>query len=51
MKVNVILHPEHHYSTWYGGSIVGSLSCFNEMCISKDDYDEYGPEIIHHMCL
>jgi len=36
--------------TWVGGSILGSLSLFKELCISMDDYDEYGPKIVHRKC-
>eukprot|EP01083_Nonionella_stella_P120793 362277_1 len=34
-------------SVWLGGSILASLSTFQEMWISKDEYDESGPGIIH----
>ncbi|KAN0050670.1 hypothetical protein ACTA71_003815 [Dictyostelium dimigraforme] len=35
------------YSSWIGGSILSSLSIFQEMWISKDEYYEYGPSIFH----
>jgi len=34
MKVEVIAPPERKYSTCIGGSILGSLSTFQNMCIS-----------------
>merc|ERR1712013_762144 len=32
------------------GSILSSLSTFQEMWISKDEYDESGPGIVHRKC-
>eukprot|EP01083_Nonionella_stella_P192391 711196_1 len=36
--------------SWIGGSIVSSLSTFNEMWITKDEYDELGVSIVHRKC-
>jgi len=33
--------------TWIGGSILASLSTFQQMWISKGEYDESGPSIVH----
>lgn len=35
------------YSVWIGGSILASLSTFQQMWISKQEYDEAGPSIVH----
>ncbi|MCO5547102.1 hypothetical protein L7F22_000544 [Adiantum nelumboides] len=45
MKVKVVAPPERKYSVWIGGSILASLSTFQQMWISKDEYDETGPSI------
>jgi len=50
MKVKVIAPPERKYSVWIGGSILASLSTFNNMWIEKNDYDESGPSIVHRKC-
>ncbi|XP_013393874.1 actin, cytoplasmic 2 [Lingula anatina] len=50
MKVRVIAPPERKYSVWIGGSILGSLSTFQQMWISKQEYDECGPSIVHRKC-
>ncbi|KAL4224602.1 actin [Mactra antiquata] len=50
MKVKVIAPPERKYSVWIGGSILGSLSSFGQMWISKQEYDERGPGIVHRKC-
>ena len=50
MKVKIIAPPERKYSVWIGGSILASLSTFQQMWISKQEYDESGPSIVHHKC-
>merc|ERR1719428_616526 len=40
MKIKVIAPPERKYSVWIGGSILSSLSTFQQMWISKGEYDE-----------
>jgi actin-related protein len=50
IKVKVIAPPERKYSVWIGGSILSSLSTFQQMWISKDEYDEAGPAIVHRKC-
>lgn len=48
--VQIIAPPERKYSVWIGGSILASLSTFQQMWISKDEYDEAGPSIVHRKC-
>jgi actin-related protein len=50
MKIKVVAHPERKYSVWIGGSILASLSTFQQMWISKAEYDESGPSIVHRKC-
>jgi len=50
MKIKIIAPPERKYSVWIGGSILASLSTFQEMWISKQEYDECGPGIVHRKC-
>merc|ERR1711879_898317 len=45
MKIKIIAPPERKYSVWIGGSILASLSTFQQMWISKEEYDESGPSI------
>lgn len=49
-KVKIIAPPERIYSVWIGGSILASLSTFLTMWISKQEYDESGPQIVHRKC-
>ncbi|GMI24378.1 hypothetical protein TrCOL_g4090 [Triparma columacea] len=50
MKIKVVAPPERKYSVWIGGSILASLSTFQQMWISKAEYDESGPQIVHRKC-
>jgi len=50
MKIKVVAPPERKYSVWIGGSILASLSTFQQMWISKSEYDESGPGIVHRKC-
>lgn len=45
MKIKIVAPPERKYSVWIGGSILASLSTFQQMWISKLEYDESGPSI------
>ena len=51
MKIKIIAPPERKYLTWIGRSILGSFSTFEKMWISKEEYDESGPAIVHHKCI
>ncbi|CAL4092943.1 unnamed protein product [Meganyctiphanes norvegica] len=50
IKIKIIAPPERKYSVWIGGSILASLSTFQEMWITKEEYDESGPGIVHRKC-
>jgi len=50
MKIKIVAPPERKYSVWIGGSILASLSTFQQMWISKAEYDESGPSIVHRKC-
>merc|ERR1712209_12622 len=50
IKIKIIAPPERKYSVWIGGSILASLSTFQQMWISKQEYDEFGPSIVHRKC-
>lgn len=50
MKIKIVAPPERKYSVWIGGSILASLSTFQQMWISKAEYDEAGPSIVHRKC-
>ncbi|KAL3763700.1 hypothetical protein ACHAWU_008022 [Discostella pseudostelligera] len=41
---------ERAICSWLGGSILGSLSTFQDMWISRKDYEEYGAAIVNRKC-
>jgi actin-related protein len=50
MKVKVIAPPERKFSVWIGASILSNLSTFQQMWISREEFDESGPGIVHRKC-
>jgi len=50
-KVSVTAMAERKVCSWVGGSILVSLNTFNQMWITKDEYDESGPSIVHRKCI
>ncbi|KAJ5075589.1 actin [Anaeramoeba ignava] len=49
--LKIITPPERKYSVWIGGSILSSLTTFQNRWISKEEYDEFGPTICHEKIL
>lgn len=50
VKVKMIAPTERKYSVWIGGSILASLSTFQQMWITKEEYNESGPGVVHRKC-
>lgn len=50
MKVRVIAPPERKYSVWIGGSILSSLSSFQQQWITREEYNDIGARIVHRKC-
>jgi actin-related protein len=50
MTIKIVAPPERKYSVWIGGSILSYLSTFQTMWITKQEYDESGPSIVHRKC-
>lgn len=51
MEPKIISKPERKNSIWMGGSMLASLPSFQSMWISKLQYNESGPSIVHKKCL
>jgi actin-related protein len=49
-KVRIVAGSYQNFAAWIGGSILASLSTFQYMWITKQDYDEFGPSIVHRIC-
>ena len=50
VRTHAIPTKESSISAWLGGSILGSLSSFHDVWISKAEYDERGSFIIDKKC-
>jgi len=50
MKIKVAAPPERKWSVWIGGSILASLSTFQQMWLTKMEYDDHGPGVVHSKC-
>jgi len=50
MKIKVVAPAERKFSVWIGGSILSSLSTFQSMWITKAEFEESGPAIVHRKC-
>jgi actin beta/gamma 1 len=40
-----VIKPVDKYSVWLGGSMLASLSTFQQYWIQKQEYDEVGPSV------
>eukprot|EP00658_Telonema_sp_P-2_P014414 TRINITY_DN1547_c0_g1_i1.p1 TRINITY_DN1547_c0_g1~~TRINITY_DN1547_c0_g1_i1.p1 ORF type:complete len:214 (+),score=39.50 TRINITY_DN1547_c0_g1_i1:113-754(+) len=49
--VRVHACPEADRLAWLGGSLMASLSTFQQMWVTQQEYDEMGPSAIHTKCM
>jgi actin, other eukaryote len=47
INIHIATAAERKYAVWIGGSILSSLSTFQNMWISRGEYDEQGVSIVH----
>jgi len=50
MTIKILCPPERQFSPWIGGSLLSSLSTFDEMWITNEEYQESGPGIVNSKC-
>ena len=50
-NIHIDHQPARKYSVWLGGSILASMDTFQNQWITRQEYDEVGPSIIHCKCL
>ena len=50
INVRIFSSPDRKLYAWKGGSTLTSLSTFSNLLITKEDYDEWGPRIVHRKC-
>ncbi|NXN11011.1 ACL7A protein, partial [Indicator maculatus] len=49
-SLSVTASPHRKFSVWIGGSILASLHSFQDLWISRSEYEEYGPICIRKKC-
>ena len=49
-EVKVIASPERKYAFWIGGRILSSISTFENIMTTKDEYEENGAKILMRKC-
>ncbi len=47
INLKIISPPQRMYSVWIGGSILSSLKSFEKMWITRQEYKNVGPQVIH----
>jgi actin beta/gamma 1 len=47
VDVKIVAPPERMYSVWIGGSILASLKTFQKMWVTRREYKDLGPQVIH----
>jgi len=50
VRVKIVAPPERKYSVWVGGSILASLRSFQANWLSREEFEESGPSIVHKRC-
>ena len=46
----IVLFQERRFGSWIGGSILASLGSFQQMWISKHEYEENGKSQVDRKC-
>ena len=47
IKIKISAPQVRLYSTWIGGSILASLDTFKRMWVSRKEFEEEGPRVLH----
>jgi actin-related protein len=51
VEVGVSTVADARTAAWRGGSMLGELSTFRDICIPYKEYDEYGPVLLRRKCV
>ncbi|CAH02543.1 Arp3 [Kluyveromyces lactis] len=51
VDVSVISHKRQRNAVWFGGSLLAQTGEFKSYCHTKQDYEEYGPDIVRNFSL
>lgn len=50
-RIKIIAPSERKYLGWIGGSVVACLSSFQNLWVTKNDYEEHGSSIVYRKCI
>jgi len=50
MRIRVLYPDDRKHSVFIGGSMLSDIDHFPQMCVSKAEYNEHGPRVIHRKC-
>ncbi|XP_017015662.2 actin-like protein 53D [Drosophila takahashii] len=50
IRIKINASPDRRFSVWTGGSVLASLSSFQNMWIDSMEYEEVGSSIVHRKC-
>jgi len=48
--IKIIAIEDRNMLAWQGASMTANLPSFDPMWVSRIDYDEYGPSVVHKKC-
>jgi len=51
MRIRVLYPDDRQHSVFIGGSMLADLDNFPQMCVTKLEYSDHGPKIIHSKCI
>ena len=49
--INMVEIPDRQNGVWKGGSTLTSLSSFDNMWITKEEYEDEGSDIVNRKCV
>jgi len=50
VRIRVLYPDDRKHSVFIGGSMLSDLDTFHQMCVTKAEYTESGPRIVHKKC-
>ncbi|XP_017078988.1 actin-like protein 53D [Drosophila eugracilis] len=50
IRIRINASPDRRFSVWTGGSVLSSLTSFQNTWIDSREYEEVGPTIVHRKC-
>jgi len=51
LRVRVVSPQNRQESVFTGGAMLSDIDGFKKMCVSKKEYMEEGPSIVHKKCI